>query len=198
MGEFEKRTERLQGLNADAFQSLLFGNDDRATAIMATGLIEDLLAVTIINKFRRTPTENQANELFIGYGPLATLSSKTVIGFLLGVLSTDDKHDLTIIRKIRNDFAHIFAPLTFESKTIASRCNSLKLTGALSPKVESLVEEGPKAKFIRSTVRLFSHLVMNSYLSVEEKKTLQDHRTETNERARTSYEKGRAKSPPSS
>ena len=58
MGKFENRIGRLQGLNPEALQSLLFKNDDRATAIMATGLLEDFLALTIINKFRKYPTEN--------------------------------------------------------------------------------------------------------------------------------------------
>jgi hypothetical protein len=70
MGEFEERAKRLQGLNSDALQSLLFKNEDRATAIMATGLLEDLLALAIVHKFRKPPTENQANEMFVGYGPL--------------------------------------------------------------------------------------------------------------------------------
>jgi hypothetical protein len=198
MGEFENRLARLQDLNGDAFQALLFKNDDRATVIMATGLLEDLLALSIVHRFRRHPTENQANELFIGYGPLASLSSKTILGYLIGILPTDAKHDFTIIRKMRNDFAHIFEPLTFDSKAIASRCNSLKLTGKLTEKAESLVGTGPKAKFIRSTVRLFSMLVMSVYVSTEEKTTLQEHRSKTTERARLSYEKGREKAPPSS
>jgi len=150
---------------------------------MMGGFLEDILALGIIAKFKGNPSENQLAELFTGYGPLASLSSKTALGYLLGVLGRDSKHDLVIIRKIRNDFAHVIEPIDFNTKVIADRCRSLKLKAKLSPSFEERVGKGARAAFLLSGIQVFAHLLLNSQLIVEENALLAKHQSELRKKA---------------
>lgn len=51
-------------------------------------------------------SEKEDKELFSGYGPLSTLSSKIVLSYRLGLISNYEYKTIQIIRKIRNLFAH--------------------------------------------------------------------------------------------
>jgi DNA-binding MltR family transcriptional regulator len=184
VGDLEDRMSRIQRLDPDALSNLWFKNDDRTTAIMVTSFLEDFLAIAILHKFHVKPTEDQLNELFAGYGPLASLAGKVAIGYALGAISADGKHDLGIIRKIRNDFAHTMDPLTFDSQEIASRCHSLKLTDNLrSKRVEERAGNGPRGKFIRSAAKIFEMTMMSIHMGEEEHKLLQRNKEELSKRA---------------
>jgi hypothetical protein len=189
MSEFYERLERLQNIakTSERVQELLFGYDDRATAIMATGFLEDLLAIAIVHKFRRVPSENQTTDLFTGYGPLATLSARATLAFLLGVIGPDASHDLKIIRRIRNDFAHVITPITFESEEIASRCKSLKLKTKLKPDLDERAGSGPRGSFIRSVMRVFAQILMNVQVIIEEHKVLLEQDETIVKRAKSSF-----------
>ena len=189
MGEFQRRIERIQKLKPEALQALLFENEDRGTAIMATGLLEDLLTLAIIHKFKKQPSETQATELFTGFGPFATLSAKTRVAFLLGILPPDAKHDINTIRRIRNDFAHVIAPLTFETQDIAIRCRSLKLKALLTDAIDERAGIGPKGHFIRSTVKIFALLLMDICISALEKQILRERHEEVSKLVKEEFGK---------
>jgi hypothetical protein len=175
-------------MNNEAIQNLLFDHDDRSTALMATGFLEDFLALAIFQKFRRPLSENQAAELFTGYGPLATLASKVTIGHLLGIITNDAKHDLGHIRTIRNDFAHTYEPLTFESNTIAGRCKSLKLKHKLNQKLEARAGDGSRGRFIRSAMQIFALTLMAVHVPMAETKRLNQNRAEINQEAKEAFD----------
>ena len=192
MNEFDKRIERIKafGKNPATLRSLLTDHEDRATAIMIGGIIDDLLALGILAKFKRSPSENQTLELFTGYGPLSSLSARTSIGYLLGIIGADAKHDLGIIRRIRNDFAHIVEPINFETKSIADRCNSLKLQPKLSEDIEKSAGTGARGKFLRSAIRIFGLLILNSQLALEERKLIGLHQKELRAAAEAAMKPG--------
>ena len=77
--------------------------DRGAALIVATWLDEELRAAI---KTRFVNSDFNETRVFEGNGPLSTFSSKIDIGYSLGLLSKQNYSDLTIIRKIRNDFAH--------------------------------------------------------------------------------------------
>jgi DNA-binding MltR family transcriptional regulator len=180
VSEFQKRFERLQKLmkNAKSMEEHLFEHDDRTTAIMATGIIEDLLAISIMHKFRREPSENQIADLFTGYGPLASLSARASLAFLLGIIGHDAAHDIKVIRRVRNEFAHVIEPITFESEEVASPCQSLKLHSKMRPDLEQKAGKGPRGKFIHSVMRIFTEITAHALVTIEENKLLSAHRDE--------------------
>ena len=66
------------------------------------------------------------HQLFDGTGALATFSAKIDIAYAFGLIGTQERADLHIIRKIRNDFAHaVQYELSFLTEAIANRVRSL-------------------------------------------------------------------------
>lgn len=81
-------------------------SSDRSCVIVAAAYIDELLGY-IFKLFMTSPSsEKEDKELFSGYGPLSTFSSKIVLSYRLGLISNYEYKTLQIIRKIRNSFAH--------------------------------------------------------------------------------------------
>ena len=112
----------------------IFKQTDRASALVSSALLEELLERLLLvffmdyNKIKR--------DLFDGMAPLSTMNAKINIAYYLGLIEQDIFEDLTFIRKIRNDFAHSFETITFETQRIKDRCIQLKwLINTNPPKV---------------------------------------------------------------
>lgn len=58
---------------------------------------------------------------------LQSFSSRTKASYCLGLISESIYHDLNIIRKIRNKFAHEMHGYSFDEPEIVNFCNSLQL-----------------------------------------------------------------------
>lgn len=97
--------------------------------------------------------ENKSiHQRFFGYGgPCGAFSSRIDMAYLLGLISKSDHQDLTIIRKIRNDFAHVHKPITFDSQAIRNRCRAMSWFG-------DEVEGQPRDKYIRSVMVVTSSI----------------------------------------
>ncbi|MCK1467841.1 MltR family transcriptional regulator [Bradyrhizobium sp. CW10] len=101
--------------------------DSRNTTIvvLASGLIEKFLRMSLISLFRTdVASKTMIENVFEGNGPLATFSSKIEVCAGLGNIDADARHDLKIIKKVRNAFAH--SPRQLHLKDF-SACLSLKL-----------------------------------------------------------------------
>jgi len=48
------------------------------------------------------------------------------LGFALGLIGTVEHHDLDLVRKTRNEFAHKLTGLSFDSAPIADWCRELR------------------------------------------------------------------------
>lgn len=81
-------------------------SSDRSCVIVAAAYIDELLGY-LFRFFLTSPSsEKEDKELFSGYGPLSSFSSKIVLSYRLGLISDYEYKALQIIRKIRNSFAH--------------------------------------------------------------------------------------------
>ena len=65
------------------------------------------------------------NYIFGQSCPISSFSARIDLSYLLGLISPSVRRDLHLVRKIRNDFAHMHHPATFELPAIASRCREL-------------------------------------------------------------------------
>jgi hypothetical protein len=63
MSELLDRIAHLPKMSAHEIHSLLLDMDDRSTVIMAASLLDDLLAVAILHKFKKWPSNTQADEV---------------------------------------------------------------------------------------------------------------------------------------
>jgi len=106
------------------FRKLLGNESDRGCALAAAAYLDEQLEAL----FRGYLVDDKArvNNLMESNGPLGTFSGRIDLAYLLGLIPKKAANDLHLIRKIRNEFAHISGSLTFDSPAIASRCKELK------------------------------------------------------------------------
>jgi hypothetical protein len=109
------------------------GNDRGMAILMATG-IEDALQSAIAAHLQ---TKEDDDRLF-GYGsPIGTFDSKIRVGHALGIFGPAAKHDLELIKAIRNTFAHSKIPMDFNTPEMAEAANLLTMSpicaGASTP-----------------------------------------------------------------
>jgi DNA-binding MltR family transcriptional regulator len=109
------------------FRCSLSEESDRGCALMAAAYLEYELEKLIESIL--IEDKNISKKLFSGTGCLATFSSKIDLAYMLGLISSDIRSDLHILRKIRNEFAHDPEKFGFERDKIRNRCNELKMVG---------------------------------------------------------------------
>jgi DNA-binding MltR family transcriptional regulator len=63
-------------------------------------------------------------------GALGTFASRIKIAYLMGLIDKPTKADLDLIRKIRNEFAHIRQDVRFTAPTVKARCSELQVAKA--------------------------------------------------------------------
>lgn len=127
---------------------------DRGVALIVAADLDDNLERAIKSRLVDASAAKDVSlfaKLFSGYGPLSSFSGRIDLARGLQLIGEKTYQDLAIIRRIRNDFAHKIRwesdpkPLTFETKSIASRCNNLWL-----PKNLGVVYYGDRAKQVAS------------------------------------------------
>ena len=116
-----------RGLNADEFAKHLkefSGKNDRLIAVVGGAHIESALRGLIMGTLRQG---EKTQELFIGHGELARLSSRIKFAYAMKLIDNDLRRNLDYIREIRNVFAHRVAPTRFTTPEVAAACKLLNL-----------------------------------------------------------------------
>jgi hypothetical protein len=120
-GELARAKELAK--NAIAFRPQLTTESDRGCALLASAYLDDLLAQLLVAHLVDSPTTSTR---VVGQsGPLGAFSARIDMAFLLGLIGRGAHHDLHMIRKIRNLFAHRPFSLAFSSPPVADRCREL-------------------------------------------------------------------------
>jgi hypothetical protein len=109
-----------------AFNSSLSEESDRARVIVVACWIEEFLKVKLMNKFSKGNAEAR-KALFSENGPFATFSAKINAAFCAGWIDSDVYHDIQVIRKLRNVFAHSYNPVSLEEEETRNLIQSLRV-----------------------------------------------------------------------
>ena len=83
-------------------------------AIVGAALVEEEVLRALITKMRAL-SRTMHKRLFDGYGPLSSFSGKIDVAYALGIVTKETYEDLTIIRRVRNQFAHSRVLVDFSS-----------------------------------------------------------------------------------
>lgn len=117
------------GIKQNTFEFIEFRRElsketDRGCALLAAAHLDDMLEKLL----RKKLLGNKKHlELIFGFnGPLGTFSSRVLLCYSMGLISSNDLHDIQIIRKIRNEFGHSFSIINFETEKIKALCDNLK------------------------------------------------------------------------
>ncbi|HWA90567.1 MAG TPA: hypothetical protein VG889_11055 [Rhizomicrobium sp.] len=108
--------------DASGMEEEFAGSSDRGCALILSAVIERRLESVIRSILREDLSNTEKIELFSHEGAMGSFSSKIQIGYALGIYGKKTKHDLTLIRHLRNAFAHTRKPLRFEMKVVRDVC----------------------------------------------------------------------------
>ena len=120
----------------------------------------DMTLGRVLANFFLDQTKSERSAMFDGNGPAATLSSRIRLSFSLGLIAKKEQHDLDLIRRIRNEFAHNENDMTFSDPTVSARCDSLAL-------FEDLIDTAKHIDFSHYTSRdKFQTVGVSLYLTM--------------------------------
>ncbi len=95
---------------------------DRGAAVLVGGFVENYLAVYLRSL---VVDAKVADELFQAVGPLSSFSQRIAVARAFGFISKGDYQDLTLIRKIRNHFAHHPLEASFGTTPVTQMASNL-------------------------------------------------------------------------
>jgi hypothetical protein len=123
-----KAYTRIDPTPADlpALEDQMYGSNDRSMAVMLSAVVETCLEIFLRNKTRPSLNSDDTRLLFDYRGPLGDFSSKIFIAFAFNMFGPDTRHDLDLIRMMRNEFAHSRKPVDFFTKEVANVCKHLR------------------------------------------------------------------------
>jgi len=123
---------------------------DRASVILTSSIIEELLGKLLL--CRLAPTPAASDELLDGANaPMSTFSSRISVCYRIGLISATLARDLNIVRRIRNEFAHNVIGANFSNRATTNRIGELaKSISGMMLKYrtkETAFGQGPRAEF---------------------------------------------------
>ena len=101
-----------------------YGKSTRAVVILQATMVEGTLANAIESVLH---SDLSKTKLFDFEGPLGTFSAKIAIAYALGIFGPKTRHDLDLIRLLRNGFAHCSRPMSFSTTEVAAVCKYLQV-----------------------------------------------------------------------
>jgi hypothetical protein len=189
MGHFlEDRLKEVRAARVVQFSTLT----DTEMVIGATTMLDKFLAMALIIKFSGHLSETQYNDLFKGHGPLAGFADKISAASALGLMVGDMQHDFTILRKLRNDFAHSLSAEKLNSAAYSRRCRALKMAYDLDENTMEACGTIERQKFLQSIAANMLHLSILIQRGIIERQILQKNFSEINKLTQKEMEKIRA------
>jgi len=136
---------------------------DRGATLNAAAVLDDWLE-KIIGSF--LCDNKSAKDLLNGFNaPLGTFSAKASAAHAFGLIEGNEFHEISLIRKIRNEFGHSWKGVSFESDKVAKLTNQLPWCGPTELESESSARQ----RFNFAIAILLSDLMWRSRLVAKNK-----------------------------
>jgi hypothetical protein len=99
---------------------------DRGAIILAATSIEDSLEDKILTKLPGIAEDEDTRKRMFGQdGQLATFSKKIEMAYAMGIIDSDYRKKIDLIREIRNACAHSRKPLSFKTEVLRAPCEAV-------------------------------------------------------------------------
>ena len=139
---------------------------DRGAALVAASMLDERLK-EILEAF--LASTKASRELLLGFNaPLGTFSSRASAAFALGLIQENEFEEITLIRKIRNEFGHAWQPRSFASGSVSSLCEQLPWLGPAEYEANSTQRD----RFNFSVAVLLADLLWRVRLVSNEQRTV--------------------------
>ncbi|EMY5504761.1 transcriptional regulator [Bacillus wiedmannii] len=120
---FGERDQYIQALKE--FEKELENSSDRGLVLVSGSIIDELLGELL--KAFLINSKSVEKDLFRVNGVLATFDAKIQMSYYLGLISINEKSNITYLQRVRNKFAHQFIDITFENDAISNVCRSFDI-----------------------------------------------------------------------
>ncbi len=152
---------------------------DRVIAVVGAAYLDSMLDRLLRRVF--IDQQQDVDRLLRPDGALGSNGSRYQLAYCLGLITLDQRDDMKMIAKIRNEFAHDFKTSSFESTPVRDYCSSLKQPAILAAMPAKLFPESqaklaeqygrdtsatPREKFRTSVFALFGSLVGSTMCDV--------------------------------
>lgn len=135
---------------------LLREESDRGRVLISTGYMEEQLKDVLLAFMLDTASAKEL--LTSGNAPLGTFSARIAACYSFGLISELEHSDLTLMRKIRNEFAHNILT-SFQTPSVVDRCKALHYKiGDYPLKGTGEVITDPMAQFTSAAAAIILHL----------------------------------------
>lgn len=124
----------------------------RAAAILAVTYVQSAIRFAIQARFVPL-SDDELKSLEKPGAPLSSFSQAIDLGFALGLFGPMIHHDLTIVRVIRNAFAHTMKPLSFDTPDFAKEIANLQYLKTIKGHVTRSSEGESKITLTRNVTR---------------------------------------------
>jgi mannitol operon repressor len=144
----------------------------RGMVLVSCGFLEQQLRDVLAASMR---DGSHVGDLLDGASaPLGTFSARIAATYALGLITENEHHDLTLLRRIRNDFAHDIAT-TFETQSVIDRCKKLRMKAHDYVQAEGGdVKVGAPGQFQTAAVSLIMNLTNRPHYVRERRATTFD------------------------
>jgi DNA-binding MltR family transcriptional regulator len=145
---------------------LLNEASDFTVVIVALSYLDSCLTSLLAKYFRKSSLTDEL--LDANRGALGSLTSKTNVAYLLGLIEKPMLQDLQVMAHLRNVVAHTHQELNFDSEEVGSLCDQLKyVKGLVVAKTTQPVfsEEQYKSRrnrFILTAVMIWNHVLLSA------------------------------------
>ena len=103
----------------------LYGASDRASAVLLASFLEAALERLLRSKVRPTYSSDDMRRLFEFSGILGLFGAKITASYAFNWIGPETRHDLDLIRLLRNEFAHSRKSFGFAEAPVAAVCAQL-------------------------------------------------------------------------
>jgi hypothetical protein len=111
--------------DVESLANEIAGASDRSCALILAAFIDRTLEILILGRFLPMSAKEYAQLFEERNAVLGTLSAKIILAQALGLLNRQQQIELSLIRSIRNTFAHATRPITFQNELISKECQKL-------------------------------------------------------------------------
>ncbi len=154
-GRREWTTAFVEGMNEQS---------DVAAVIVGAAALDDLLH-DIITSF--LIDEKEVEQLLGEFGPLGSFGARIRTAYCLGLITNEEYHNLRVIQRVRNAFAHNLFTLSLADEWVRNQLNTLKLPEEMS---QTNRPTTPRALFTFSTTSLVFTLQWRVFKAEEERR----------------------------
>lgn len=122
------KTHSLDLNDYQTFVTEYHGESDRSAIVMAGSFVEHYLATYI----RHFMVSDEEVERLFEFGPLSSFAARINIAHGFGLISNEHRHDLNIIKDIRNRFAHSPRLISLQKDEVRKEIRKLSMWTTLN------------------------------------------------------------------